>query len=71
MVNGGTINRGMTVNICVLALCVKIKITLAWLGGGPYENIEKIETFISEIFKMLGYYLTFLTYKLPNFGGFE
>ena len=42
------------------------------LGGGvPYENIEKIETFISEIFKMLGYDLTFLTYKLPNFGGFE
>ena len=39
--------------------------------GGPYENIEKIETFISEIFKMLGYDLTFLTYKLPNFGGFE
>ena len=36
--------------------------------GGPYENIEKIETFISEIFKMLGYDLT---YKLPNFGGFE
>ena len=41
------------------------------MGGGPYENIEKIETFISEIFKKLGYYFTFLTYKLPNFGGFE
>ena len=33
------------------------------------ENIEKIETFISEIFKMLRYDLTFLTYKLPNLGG--
>ena len=41
------------------------------MGGGPCEDIEKIETFISEIFKMLGYDLTFLTYELPNFGGFE
>ena len=40
-------------------------------GGSPYENIEKIETFISEIFIMLGYDLTFLTYKLPKCGGFE
>ena len=39
--------------------------------GCPYENIEKIETSISEIFKMLGYDLFFLTYKLPNFGQFE
>ena len=54
-INNSTINR--------------IKRMRMKLGGGPYENIEKIETFISEIFKILGYDLTFLTYKLPNFGG--
>ena len=42
-----------------------------WVRGGPYENIEKIENVISEIFKMLGYDLTFLTYKWPNLGGFK
>ena len=54
-------------NNCILL----IHILTYHFRGGTYENIEKIETFISEIFKMLGFDLTFLTYKLPNFGEFE
>ena len=35
------------------------------------EKSEKIETFISEKFRSSWFFITFLTYKLPNFGKFE